>query len=330
MTGARDAWHVPLALRVRVTAAAEEWRDWQWNWDWEMVAIVSGSSSLSSLSQIPICSLISPTAMYSNAYGSTPPELSNNPFIDHPANAMTRYPDITGSDNPANSQYTSWINGPSTSSLSNNLSTPYGNPNPMSLHGYQSQPQAIGWSQGSGFSLPQQPYGQYPPTPMQQQQQSPSGIPFQPTSSFGQQLQAHINSPYGAPQQQQQQPQHSGYGPALSSPYGQGYQQGYPGQRQQQYFSEFDPYAQGPSSLPQQQRPSPMPIPAMGGAPPSSAGFRGQHPREYVQHHKAELETWDSYSWKQVRRPRHQQYLDLAEDVFIHQHKYRRRTLSTT
>ncbi|KAI1796827.1 hypothetical protein LXA43DRAFT_878463 [Ganoderma leucocontextum] len=241
--------------------------------------------------------------MYSsrNAYESTPPELSNNPFIDHPANAMTRYPDITGSDNPANSPYTSWMNGSSTSSLTTNVSGPYGNPNPMSPQGYggapgyQSQPQATGWGQGSGFSQPQQSYGQYPSSQMQQHQ-SPSGMPFQPTSSFGQQLHAHVNSAYGTPQpQQQQQPQYSGY--AQSPSYGQGYQQGYPGQQQQQqYFPEFDPHAQGPQPMQQQNS---APTPGATAAPPSSSGF--QHPREYVQHHKAELETWDPYSWKQAQ-----------------------------
>ena len=259
--------------------------------------------------------------MYSsqNAYGTTPPELSNNPFIDHPANAMARYPDITGSDNPANSQYTSWMNGQSTSSFSTNASGSYGNPNAMSPQGYggtpgyQSQPQATGWAQGSGFSQPQQSYGQYPSAPMQQQQQSPSGMPFQPTSSFGQQLHAHVNGSYGTPQlQQQQQPQYSGYTAAQSPSYGQGYQQGYPGQ-QQQYFSEFDPYGQGAQPM-QQQQPGSVATP---GAPPSASGFRGQHPREYVQHHKAELETWDSYAWKQVSRSRYYRNRAVSEPAFL-------------
>ena len=168
--------------------------------------------------------------MYSsqNAYGTTPPELSNNPFIDHPANAMARYPDITGSDNPANSQYTSWMNGPSTSSFPTDASGSYGNPNAMSPQGYggtpgyQSQPQATGWAQGSGFSQPQQSYGQYPSAPMQQQQQSPSGMPFQPTSSFGQQLHAHVNGSYGTPQPQQQ---HSP-APPYPDAHGRGYSHG--------------------------------------------------------------------------------------------------------
>ncbi len=283
-------------------------------------AIVSSSSF-----QVPTAlfflSPTSHTAMYSSrdAYGTTPPELSNNPFIDHPANAMTRYPDITGSDNPANSQYTSWMNGPSASSLGSNLSSPYGNPNSMSPQGYgtapgyQSQPQTTGWSQGSGFSQPQQSYGQYPSAQMQPQQ-SPSGMPFQPTSSFGQQLHAHVNSAYGTPQpQQQQQPQYSGYSAAQSPGYGQGYQQGYPGQ-QQQYFSEFDPYPQGAQPTQQQQQQGSMPTP---GALPSSSGSRGQHPREYVQHHKAELETWDSYAWKQVSSPGSSHNRTVSEHAFI-------------
>ncbi|TBU33295.1 hypothetical protein BD311DRAFT_774417 [Dichomitus squalens] len=240
--------------------------------------------------------------MYSspNSYGSPPPELSNNPFIDHAANAMTRYPDITGTDDPTNAQYTSWMNRPSTSSLNTNVSGFYGSHPPISpqgyggASGYQPQPQATGWGQGSGFAQPQQqqPYGQAYATPPMQQQ--PSGMPFQPSSSFGQQLQAHVNGAYG--QQPQQQPQYSGY--AQSQSYGQGYQQGYPGQQQQQpqqYLAEFDPYAQ------QSQGQNPALTPGGGAPPPSASGFRRQHPREYVQQHKAELETWDSYSWKQAQ-----------------------------
>ncbi|OBZ72418.1 hypothetical protein A0H81_07858 [Grifola frondosa] len=43
--------------------------------------------------------------MYSprRSYGSPPPEISNNPFIDHPSNALTRFPDISGSSDLSSS-----------------------------------------------------------------------------------------------------------------------------------------------------------------------------------------------------------------------------------
>ncbi|KAI0749770.1 hypothetical protein C8Q80DRAFT_1163858 [Daedaleopsis nitida] len=231
--------------------------------------------------------------MYSSrpTYGSPQPELSNNPFIDHSANAMARYPDITGSDDPTTSQYTSWLNRPSTSALNTNTTGYFGqNQGPVSPQGYsggyqqqqQQQPQqATGWGQGqgSGFGQPQQSYAQsFSPQPQPQPQMS--GMPFQPTSSFGQQLSAH------------QQQQYPGYADMQSPQYGpgQGYQQGFPAQQAQpqmqqrpSYLAEFDP------GMPQ--------IPAGSRA---GSGMRGPHPREYVQSHKAELESWDSYSWKQV------------------------------
>lgn len=244
--------------------------------------------------------------MYSSqhSYGSPPPELSNNPFIDHPANAMARFPDITGSDSPTSSQYTSWLNGPSTSSL-NTTSSMYGAPGPMSPQGYGvggAYPQATGGGQqwgGSGF-VQQQPqqtgYGAAPSfsqAPQPQRQMSMSGMPFQPSSAFGQQLQAHVNGGgySGGPQPQAQaQQQYGGYQQGQQA-YGQGYQQqGFQGQ-QQQYLQDFDPYsAQGQGAA------GGVQSPGAGGAP----GYRSLHPREYVQGHKAELESWDSYSWKQV------------------------------
>lgn len=238
--------------------------------------------------------------MYSprGSYGSAPPpELSNNPFIEHPSNALSRYPDINGEDSPAGSnQFTSWLQPPS--SPVNATSPGLLGPNQTGYGGYQA-PQQTGW-QGAGYSQANGYGGGYGG----QVQAQPTGRPFQPSSSFGQQLSGQLNAAgYGAQAPaQQQQPQYTGY-PTSQPQYGQSY--GYGQQQQQQqyqqpiqqqqtatYLAEFDPFTQQQ----QQQRSQP---PQQSGAP-SSSQYKSPHPREYVQQHKGELEAWDSYAWKQV------------------------------
>ncbi|KAI0331899.1 hypothetical protein GY45DRAFT_1321705 [Cubamyces sp. BRFM 1775] len=251
--------------------------------------------------------------MYSSrpTYNSPPPELSNNPFIDHSANALARFPDIsaTGDLSPAPSQYTSWLNRPQGSTLSPNQTGYYSqgvgvaSPAGYNAGGYQPQPQPqpqlSGWAPaGPSYSQQQQqqPYGQMMSPPAQPQM---SSGPFQPSSAFGQQLAGQINGAYGAPLQQAQQPQYSGYAQYGG---GQGYQQGYPQQQQQQqqqqYLAEFDPYAQ-------QQAIQSQGAMAGSGGPSGQYGQRQQqqqpHPREFVVSHKAELESWDPYTWKQAQ-----------------------------
>lgn len=249
--------------------------------------------------------------MYSphNSYGSPPPELSNNPFIDHPSNALARYPDISGSSDFSGAS-------PPYSSLSQ-ASTPgpnpgaagYGPQNPSGYGGgYQQQmslqPQQTSWGGGSEFMQPQQPQSYAAQTPQM------TGRPFQPSSSFGQQLAGQINGAYGIQQQPQQppsmQPQYSGY--PTSPQYGPGGGYGFPPQQQQQqqsnqYLAEFDPYAQ------QQPGSSYAGTPSATGA---AGGYRPPHPREYVQQHKAELEAWDTYAWKQM-----QQSFDALKDAWF-------------
>ncbi|KAG9225030.1 hypothetical protein CCMSSC00406_0001819 [Pleurotus cornucopiae] len=229
-------------------------------------------------------------------YGYAPksPHITNNPFVSDPSNAQGRYPDISVPSPPANGQFTSWIQPGQ-----NNYQTPQLQPT------YQPQQQplqqfATGYGSlpggGSGFLSPIQP--------------QPTSQPFQPSSTFGRQLTAQVNGssygylsgePTGVPQQQ--------YAPAqqqLSSP---------------TYIAQFDPY----SSLGQlenigrqpQNRPSAVaitsPQPSQSGqntgsqilspttTSPMSIGPNGQlHPREYIRTHKAELEAWDAYAWKQV------------------------------
>ena len=233
--------------------------------------------------------------MYSSpSYGSPPAELSNNPFIDHPANALTRFPDINAVDSGAGSsgQYTQWMQQQPSSSFA---TTPTGYQGQMYSGGggYQ-QPQLA--SQQTGWASPgygQQSYG------VPQQSQQMSGRPgFQPSSSFGQQLAGEVGGgDTRMPQQQQQQPpqqQYGGYQQPQPSQFGAGYQPAYAQQQQPQqapsYLSEFDPYSQAAAQQQQQ---------AYGGVP-VQPGQRPPHPREYVQQHKQQLESWDAYSWKQV------------------------------
>ncbi|KAH7930143.1 hypothetical protein BV22DRAFT_1028644 [Leucogyrophana mollusca] len=221
--------------------------------------------------------------MYSNGYGPQSPgaDLSNNPFINDPSNPHTRFPDISGS-----------------------LSSP-----PPQLHqqssynnGYQQQqqqpqyqgalgPQYAGQNQYASTSY----NAQYPTSP-QYGQFAPqlTGRSFQPSSSFGQQLVFQVDS--SQPQYQQQY--NTGYQPGYQNTFQQQYPQagyqGYGQQPQQQnasYLSEFDPYAQ---QSPQSQTPSHNRTASAGG------GSANMHPRDYIRSHKAELEAWDSYAWKQM------------------------------
>jgi len=73
-------------------------------------------------------------------------------------------------------------------------------------------------------------------------------------------------------------------------------------QQPQQYLAEFDPYASisqgwGSTNPNQQQTYSNTGV---------NAGSANQakehlHPREFIRKYKAELEAWDSYSWKQMQ-----------------------------
>jgi hypothetical protein len=211
--------------------------------------------------------------MYSQ-YGNGVPELSNNPFVNDPRNADTRFPDISGSD-PTSLQYALWLQSQGQQGQ------------------YQQQMQQQQLSpQSTVPSYPQNIYG----TNMAFSPQA-TGQPFQPSTSFGQQLVGQVNattptgrygqygSSYGYldPQQQQQQTQQQ--------------------QQQMQLLSEFDPYSslgQGWSGQSQQQQPPPQQQYNLS-SPTTSQGPAGQpHPRDYIRTHKAELESWDTYAWKQM------------------------------
>lgn len=238
------------------------------------------------------------------SYNSPPAELSNNPFIEHSSNPLTRYPDVNDSISPTNSQFTSWI------------SQPTGVPQQQGYNTYGPQPTQQQYTPGWGGSPAYQTQGLAPPNPQQQQQQTGGGIRFQPSSSFGQQLSSALDTggyvQGGAGYQQQPQQQFAGYGTSN------GYNMtGTPGQIQipptpyQQtgvtgpdYLSEFDPYSNiGQGSWDGQQQPQQPQQQSYGGGLTNGSTLSSQpdlHPREVTQKYKAELELWDTYSWKQL------------------------------
>ncbi|KAJ6531774.1 hypothetical protein B0H19DRAFT_1188507 [Mycena capillaripes] len=198
---------------------------------------------------------------------------ANNPFVPDP---QSRYPDLNGppAHDPSATQFTNW--------LQPGAQSPMGIPNQQQAPFQQQQFQQQVSPQFSQGYLPQQGFAP----------QSPSQ--FQPTSSFGQQLAGQLNgSSYGYLQ---------GQSPGMASP---GYN---PVQQQLQnnpgYIAQFDPYSsigQGwDGSQPQQQQQQQgQPSNAAQGA--TSTAPSGQlHPREYIRQHKAEVESWDTYAWKQL------------------------------
>jgi hypothetical protein len=222
--------------------------------------------------------------MYSNGYET--PEITNNPFINDPSNPQSRYPDISGTLSPPNGgQYTQWPQH----DISQNWA---GNPvqqrglYQQSSYQQQQQPQQHnpGYGQQPGYLSPGSPQA--------------TGMPFQPTSSFGQQLAANISgSSYGY-LQGQTPGQQTGYNTAQQQT------QNNPG-----YIAQFDPYAsvgQGwdgqatPSQNQPQFQSQPPHTPVGGGAYTATSPSGNQHPREYIRTHKAEIEAWDNYAWKQL------------------------------
>lgn len=215
--------------------------------------------------------------MYSQYHGNGVSELSNNPFVNDPRNPDTRFPDISTSD-PSSVQYALWLQSQQ-------------GQYPQQM---QQQPQLS--PQPTVPSYPMNTYGANMAFGPQA-----TGQPFQPSTSFGQQLVGQVNasSPTGS------------YGPYGSS-YGylnpQQQQQQQPQQQQQQIpiqlLSEFDPYSsigQGWSGQSQQSLQQQQPQQRNLSSPTTSQGPTGQpHPRDYIRTHKAELESWDTYAWKQM------------------------------
>ncbi|KAK0469798.1 uncharacterized protein EV420DRAFT_1496607 [Desarmillaria tabescens] len=201
-----------------------------------------------------------------NGYGTSGPEITNNPFVTDPTNSERRFPDISGAD-PSNGQFTSWLQPGVSSSYQQQQPTGFQQQSPQYNSGYSSP---------GGYLSPVSP-----------QQTSGFGQLWmgQPVASGPQ------GSSYGYLQGQTAQSQPQAYNPAQQQ------LQNNPG-----YIAQFDPYSslgQGwdgsttnPTPTQQQQQP-PTPITSK-----SPTGF--SHPREYLRTHKAELESWDTYAWKQL------------------------------
>ena len=252
-------------------------------------------------------------------------ELSNNPFIDHTASALSRYPNINAVSSPPAApsapQYsTSWPQQP------------------------QQQQQSPGYIGASPTGYNQQQYFQQSQWPQQQQQQPQQpqqqqqyqsqlqapypSTNFQSPGPFGQQQQfvGQVNPLATGYPQSQLHGQYSDYPTQQASPASYGYQQqqqqssqpqqtgygsgGYPPQQQQQQhqqqqlLAQFDPYVNvGQLS-------SPGPGPGPGSAAASASITNGavgspppgvQHPRMFIQTHKVELEAWDPPTRRQVQ-----------------------------
>ncbi|KAL4074906.1 hypothetical protein V8B97DRAFT_1868082 [Scleroderma yunnanense] len=219
--------------------------------------------------------------MYANNYAATtsnPVELSNNPFLSDPSNPYTRFPDISAVSSPQSSL----------SQFHPGYGTGYGDQAQYQAQQFQYQqqlqqqqqylgqyhapPQVQNQNQFTSTSTSYAP--QYPSFSQSSQLMSqPTGFGFQPTSAFGQQMQQYgLQSAYPSGQQYSNQ----GYHPQQSSP---------------GYLAEFDPYSQR-SASPGYSQPQ--------GTTASSGTRAQQHPRDFLRSHKAELERWDSYSWKQL------------------------------
>jgi hypothetical protein len=162
------------------------------------------------------------------------------------------------------------------------------------------------------------------------------GQQFRPSSGFGQQLMAQANpTGYGQiPGQMQPQPTgypttqyqnmfqtgYTGQPPQMqynstSSPgyqaqqlqYSPGMQSGYGLTQMQptgyQDVAQFDPYgpvAQGWGNGQAQAQLQLSPTSPTSSSSPSATYNGNLHPREYIRKHKAELEIWDPYAWKQA------------------------------
>ncbi|KAJ7593096.1 hypothetical protein C8J56DRAFT_930381 [Mycena floridula] len=191
---------------------------------------------------------------------------TNNPFLDN--SAQSRYPDIAPD---TSTQFTSWIQP--------------GSGNQSSFY-----PQSSFQSPQAALQSPQ-----FNPGYAQTQQMSPqSAQGFQPSSYFGQQLQAVTSPMSGSYSYLQQNPSSppTNYNPVQQQ------LQNNPG-----YMAQFDPYGslgQLDAQSPVQQMGPQSSISGITTSTTTSVVNGNLHPREYIRAHKQEIESWDSYAWKQL------------------------------
>lgn len=253
-------------------------------------------------------------------------ELSNNPFIDHTASALSRFPNINA------------VSSSPSAPSAQQYSTPW---HQQQQQQQQPSPGYIGASPTGYTQQQQQQYYQQSQWPQQQQQQQPQqqhqhqqyqpqvqapypSTNFQSPGTFGQQQQfasqGQVNPlATGYPQSQSQlQGQYSDYPTQQQATASYGYQQqsqpqqtgygaGYPAQQpqhqQQQLLAQFDPYV----NMGQLSSPGPGQGQGQGASIANGSGAVGspppgvQHPRMFIQTHKVELEAWDPPTWKQVQ-----------------------------
>jgi hypothetical protein len=251
-------------------------------------------------------------------------ELSNNPFIDHTASALSRFPNInsvaTSPSATSAPQYSAAWPQQQQQQQQQQLSPGYVGANPTGYTQQQQYFQQQQWPQQQQQQQQQQQPQQHQQQPQQQHYQPQMQAPYPSTNfqsspgTFGQQhFVGQVNPvPTGYSSSQLHPSQYPDY-PTQQASASYGYQQqpqpgygGYPQQQQQQQqqlLAQFDPYV----NLGQQLS---SPGPGAGSAsmvPTITNGAAGspppgvQHPRMFIQTHKVELEAWDPPTWKQVQ-----------------------------
>jgi hypothetical protein len=233
-------------------------------------------------------------------------DLSNNPFIDHSASVVSRFPNI----DPVSSS----PSGPSTLQYSASWQQQQQRPT------YQSS--GFVGTNPTGYSQPYYQQQQQWPQQQQQQQQYQAQLqpPYSPTSyqsspsPYGQQFVGQVNPSTTGYPQSQMQAQYTGY--PSQQPSGYSYQQqqqqqpqqpsyGYPPQQQhyqQQLLAQFDPYTNLGQQLLSPTGSAATPTATTGALTGASGLPPGvQHPRTFIHSHKTELEAWDPQTWKQVQ-----------------------------
>ncbi|KAJ3864107.1 hypothetical protein EV359DRAFT_41713 [Lentinula novae-zelandiae] len=209
-----------------------------------------------------------------NGYNSS---ITNNPFIGDSTSAQSRYPDLSGSSpspDPSGSQFTSWLKP---GGSQQQYEQQYHQQIPPQFSGIGYQP--TGAIDGNSFITPQ----------------------FQPSSGFGQQMLGQMTgSSYSYLQGQNT----SALGQTSYNPVQQQLQS--PGYNN---IAQFDPYSliggQGGNSSSAQHQPPSFQSPTSPISPTTSittsrSASGAIHPREYIKTHKAEVESWDPYAWKQL------------------------------